>query len=128
MRRSELRVLVLVEAEHDLRSLDHDRPPDEIGILHHQLDRFLFRFRQRPLLEDRAPGADVVQKALGVDVLLEELARRRLLVDVDLVDVDLLLVQKTSGVFAGRSSGLGVERRLRHVDTIMERRGRLEGC
>jgi len=57
-------------------------------------------------------------------VLLEELARRRLLVDVDLVDVDLLLVQKTSGVLAGRSRGLGIERRLGHGSTII---ARLEG-
>ena len=132
MRRSELSVSVLVEAEDHLRPLDHDRPPDEVGVFHHHRDRLLLRLRQRPLLEHRAARADVVEEAVGVDVLLEELARRRLLVDVDLVDVDLVLVQKTSGVLAGRSSGLRIEGRFRHGSTIIARSqggkaGRLEG-
>jgi hypothetical protein len=42
-------------------------------------------------------------------VLLEEPARRRIAVDVALVDVDLQLIQKTSGITAGGSSGFPVE-------------------
>jgi hypothetical protein len=42
-------------------------------------------------------------------VLLEKRAARRVLVDVDLLDVDVLLVQETPGVLAGRSRGLGIE-------------------
>ena len=120
----ELGVLVLVEAEDDLRPLDHDRPPDEVWVLQHHRDCLLLRLRQRPLLEHRAAGADVVEEALSVDVLLEELARWRLLVDVDLIHVDPALVQKTSGVFAGRSGRLRIEGRFRHSHTIIER---LEG-
>jgi hypothetical protein len=52
---------------------------------------------------------------LRVDVLLEELARRRRLVDVDLFDVDPVLIQETPGVLARRSRGLGVEDRFRHA-------------
>ena len=120
MRRLELGVLVLVAAEDDLRPLDHDRPPDEVWVLQHHRDCLLLRLRQRPLLEHRAARADVVEEAVGVDVLLEELARRRLLVDVDLVDLDALRIQKTSGILAGRSGRFGVERRLRHRDKIIE--------
>src|SRR5262249_44100479 len=42
-------------------------------------------------------------------VLLEELARRRIPVDIDLVYVHACVVQKTSGVFARRSGRLGVK-------------------
>ena len=124
MRRSELGVLVLVEAEDHLRPFDHDRPPDEVGVFQHHRDRLLLRLRQPALLEHRAAGADVVEEAIGVDMLLEELARRRFLVDVDLIDVDLALVQKTSGALAGRSGRLRIKRRFRHGNTIIER---LEG-
>jgi hypothetical protein len=51
---------------------------------------------------------------LVVDVLLEECAVRRFLVDVAFGDVDVLFSQKTSGVLAGRSSRLGVKKRLCH--------------
>ena len=119
MRRSELFVLVLVEAEDHFRPLDHDRPPDQIGILHHHRDGFLLRLRQRPLLEHRAAGADEIEEPIGVDVLLEEFARRRFLVDVDLMNLNAGRIQKTSGILAGRSSGFGVKRRLRHGDKII---------
>jgi hypothetical protein len=42
-------------------------------------------------------------------VLLEKRARRRFLDDVLEVDFDAVLLQKTSGVEAGRSGGLAVE-------------------
>jgi hypothetical protein len=66
-----------------------------------------------------------------LDVLLEELARRRFFVDVELGDVDALGVQKTSGVLARRSGGLPVESRFRHHCRIIEiADGRVEisGC
>jgi hypothetical protein len=47
-------------------------------------------------------------------MLLEELARGRRLVDVDLLDVDLLRIQETPGVLARGSGGLRVENRLGH--------------
>jgi hypothetical protein len=51
---------------------------------------------------------------LGIDVLLEKRAVRRILVDVAFLDVNLLLLQKTSGVVAGRSRGFEVEDWLGH--------------
>ena len=113
--------MILVESEDYLRPFDHDRPPDQVGVLHHHRDGFLFRFRQRPLLEHRASRAHEIKKAIRVDVLLEELARRRLLVDVDLVDLDALRIQKTSGILAGRSGGFRIEGRYRHGDKIIEK-------
>jgi hypothetical protein len=47
-------------------------------------------------------------------VLLEKGPIRRVPVDVDLLDVDVLLRQKTPGVTAGRSRGFPVEARLGH--------------
>ena len=125
IRRSEFFVLLLVEPEDHLRALDHDRTPDQVRVLDHQGDRFLLRLRQRPLLEDRTARADEIEEPLGVDVLLEELTRRWLLVDVDLLDLDPCRVQKTSGVLAGRSSRLGVERRLCHQVIITRQDGRM---
>jgi hypothetical protein len=51
---------------------------------------------------------------LFVDVPFEKRTIRRILVDVALLDVDLLLLQKTSGVTAGRSSRFPVKRWFRH--------------
>ena len=112
--------MLLVEAERDLRALDQDRPPDQVRVLHHQIDRFLLRLRQSPLLEHRASRAHEIEEAARVDVLLEEFARRRILVDVDLLNVDTCLVQKTSGVLAGGSGRLRVESRLGHRRRIIE--------
>src|SRR5262245_15742987 len=120
MWRSELRVLVLVEPERHLRAADQDRPADQIRILHHQIDRFLLRLRQRPLLPDRTARAHEIEEAAGVDVLLEKLAGRRFLVDVDFLHLDPVCVQKTSGVLASGSGGLGVKRELRHRRTIVK--------
>jgi hypothetical protein len=53
-----------------------------------------------------------------LDVLLEERAIRRVPVDVTLFDVDVLLLQKTSGVSARRSGGFPVEGCLGHADII----------
>jgi hypothetical protein len=47
-------------------------------------------------------------------VLLEKGPIGWFLVDVDLRDVNPVRIQKTSGVFTGRSSGLGVEGQLGH--------------
>jgi hypothetical protein len=47
-------------------------------------------------------------------VFFEKGAIRRITIDVVLLDVDLVLLQKTSGVAARRSGGLPVEEWLRH--------------
>ena len=120
MRSSEFGVTLLVEAEDDLRPLDQDRPPDQVGILHQQGDGFLLRLRQRPLLEYGTPRAHEIEKPLRVDVRLEELTRGRFPVDVDLVDVDPCRIQKTSGILAGRSRRFRVEGRSRHDSRIVE--------
>jgi hypothetical protein len=111
-------VLSLVEAEGDLRTADQNGPPDEIRLFHHQIDRLSLRLRQRTLLEYRAAPADEIQEVVMADVFLEEGAIRRILVDVTLLDVDSLLLQKTSGVAAGGSRGLPIEDRLRHGQIV----------
>jgi len=118
-------VAIFVEPESHLRSFDEDRASDQVGVLHHEIDRFFLRFRERPFLEHGASRADEVEKPARVDVLLEKLTRRRIAIDVDLVDLESGFVQKTSGVFACGSGGLPIERRFRHIDTIIK--GRL-GC
>jgi hypothetical protein len=55
---------------------------------------------------------------LVIDVLLEERAVGRRLVDVALFDFDSVLVQKTSGVAACSSGGLPVEDGLGHPDIV----------
>jgi hypothetical protein len=107
--------LVFVEAERHLRATDEDRAFDEVGLLHHQVDGVFLRLRQRTRLEDRAARADELQEAILVDVLLEERPVGRGLVDVAFLDVDLLLLQKTSGVAAGRSRGFEIEHGLGHA-------------
>ena len=114
----QLRVGILVESKGDRRPLDQDRPADQVGVFHHQIDGLVLRFGQRPFLEDGAPRAHEVEKPLAVDVLLEEGPVRGGLVDVDLLDVDLLLVQETPGVLAGGSGGFGVEGRFRHPEIV----------
>ena len=120
MRRLELAVRVLVEPEDHPRALDHDRAANQVRILHHQRDRFFLRLRQRPVLEHRAARADKVEEPIGIDMRLEELTRGWLLVDVDFTHVHAGRIQKTSGVFAGRSGRLRVKRRFRHERRIME--------
>ena len=116
IRRSELGVLLLVEPERHLRSFDEDRPADQVRIVHHEIDRFFLRFRQRAFFPHRAARAHEIEEVTRVDVLFQEFARRRLLIDVDLVDIDLARVQKTSGVLARGSGGLRVKGRLRHIE------------
>jgi hypothetical protein len=120
MRRLEFRVTVLVEPERDSGSFDEDGTPNQVRVLHHQSNGFLLRLWQRALLEDRAARADEVEEPIGIDVLLQELAGRGFLVDVDLVNIDAGRVQKTSGVLAGGSGGLRVESRFRHPHRIIE--------
>src|SRR5262245_59534126 len=120
MRRSELVVLLLVEAEDHASALDENRPPDQVRVLHHEIDRFLLRLRQRALLEHRAARAHELEEAVGVDVALEELTPRRFLVDVELVHVDSGRVQKSSGILAGRSTRLPVKGRFWHPRRIPE--------
>jgi hypothetical protein len=108
------RIRVFVESKRDLRSVDQDGPADEVWLLHHQIDRFLLRFRQGPLLEHRASSAHEVEEPAGIDVLLEKRPRRRFLVDVMLFNVDVLLVQITSGVAARGSGRFPIENRSRH--------------
>jgi hypothetical protein len=120
MRTLELAVLVLVEAEHHFAPPDQNRAPNQVRVLHHEVDRFLLGPRQRPLLPDRTPRADEVEKAGRVDVLLEEITRGRLLVDVELVNVNARLIQKTSGIFARGSRRLRVKDRFRHERRIIE--------
>ena len=111
-------IRLLVEPEQDLRPTHEDGAADQVGVLHHQVDRLALRFGQRALLEHRAAGADEVQETVGVDVLFQKSPIRRRFVDVDLLDVDILLVQETPGVLAGRSGGLGVEGRLGHPEIV----------
>ena len=111
---SDPRVGVPVEPERHLRSAHEDGAPDQVRVLHHEIDRSGLRFRQRPLLKDRTARAHELEKPFLVDVFLEELARRGRLVDVDLLDVDLLCVQDTPGVLARGSGGLRVEDGLGH--------------
>src|SRR5579872_4477616 len=66
---------ILVEAKRHLRPTHENRPPDEVRIVQHEVDRFLLRLRQGPLLEHRAARAHEVEEAVLVDMLLEELAR-----------------------------------------------------
>jgi len=53
-----------------------------------------------------------------VDVALQERPIGRLLVDIAFDDLDSLRIQKTSGVAAGRSSGLPEEDRFRHPSIV----------
>jgi hypothetical protein len=99
-------------------SADQDRPLDQVRLRHHQIDGFLLRLWQGSLFEDGAPRADVVQKAISVDVLFEEGTIRRVAIDVPFFDVYVLLLQKPSGVTAGRSRRLPVKDRLRHVRAL----------
>jgi hypothetical protein len=100
---SQLRVLLFVESKRHLVSSDEDRPFDQIRLLHHQVDRFFLGPRKRALFEHRAAGADEVEKTPFVDVSFQELPVRWIFVDVSFDDLDLSLIQKTSGVTAGRS-------------------------
>jgi hypothetical protein len=107
-----------VEPERHFRAPDENRAPDQIGILHHQVDRLLPGLRKRPLLEDRAAGADEVEEPFRVDVLLEKRAIRRRLVDIDLFDRDPLLIQVTPGILTGGSGGFRVEGRFGHQEIV----------
>jgi hypothetical protein len=120
MRTLELAVQVLVEAEYHFAAPDQNRPPNQVRVLDHEVDRFIFGLRQRPLLPDRASRADEVEKAGRVDVLFEEIPRGWLLVDVELVNVNAGLVQKTSGILACGSRWLRIEGWLRHERRIIE--------
>ena len=111
-----LRVLLLVEAEGHLRSTHEDRAADQVRLLHHEIDCFLLRLRQRPLFEYRATRAHESEEPILVDVLLEKRAVRRVAIDVALVDVKPVLLQITSGVAARRSRGLPEKCRLGHGD------------
>ena len=108
-------VRVLVEPEDHLRPSDEYRPPDEIWILDHEVDRFLLRFWQRPLLENGTSCADEIHEACRIDMALQEVTRRRLLVDVYFLNVHAGLVQKTSGILARRSGRLCIERGLHTI-------------
>jgi hypothetical protein len=115
---SAIPVRVLVEPEGHLPPANEDWPFDEVRLLHHQINRFLLRSRQRPLLEYRAPRAHEIEKTIRVYVLLEKRPCRRVPVDVPLFDIDLVLLQKTSGVAAGGSGRFPEERRLRHAGIL----------
>jgi hypothetical protein len=106
--------------------LDQDRSLDEVWLIHHQVDGFFLGFRQRPRLAHRASSTHELEEALGIDVFLEKRPIRRIPVDVTLLDVDPLLCQKTSGVSAGRSSGLQVEDWLGHGGIVRLGRGTIE--
>ena len=110
-------VRLSIEAEDHAIALDQNRTLDQIGLRHHQVDRLFLRAREWTLLEHRATSAQEVEEMRGIHVFFEEGAARRVLVDVDLLKGDTLLVQKTSGIAAGRSRGFPIERRLRHRGT-----------
>jgi hypothetical protein len=111
-------IRLLVESERHLRPANQNRPPDQIRIFHHQVDGLALGLRKRTLLEDRAARTHEIEKARGVDVLLEEVARGRRLVDVELLDLDLVLIQETPGVLARGSGRLCVEDRLGHQEIV----------
>ena len=113
---SQLFVRFLVEPEYDRLPADQHRSSDEVWLFHHQVDRLLLRFRQRPLFEDGTARADEIEKPAIVDVLLEERSIGRRLVDIAFFDVDLVLLQKTSGVTAGGSGRLPIENPFGHGD------------
>jgi hypothetical protein len=120
---SPARVLIFVEAKNCLRSAHENRPLDQVGLLDHEIDRFLLRLRQRPLLEDGTSRADEIEKMGFIDVLLEEGPIRRISVDVAFLDLDMVLLQKTSGVAACRSRGLQIEEGLWHAHILRGGRG-----
>jgi hypothetical protein len=107
--------VVLVEAENDFRSFDQNRAPDQVGVLHHQVDGFLLGARQWSLLEDRAALADEIEEVLGVDMTFEKFPWRWFAIDVELVNFNAGSFQKTSGVAAGRSTRFPVKGGLRHT-------------
>ena len=119
IRRLELGVRVLIEAENHLRPLDQNRPADEIRIGQHEVNRLLLRLRERPFFPDWTAHAHVIEETSGIHVSFEPFARRGLFVDVDFRDVDIRGRQKTSGVLAGRSGRLAVEHWLGHTSRIV---------
>jgi hypothetical protein len=113
-----LGVPLLVEPEYGARAPDQDRPLDQVRLLHHQVDGFLLRPGQGACLEDGAAGAHEVEEVVRVDVALEKRPIRRITIDIPLFDIDLQLLQKTSGVSAGGSSRLPVQNRFGHPGII----------
>jgi hypothetical protein len=111
---SQLFVRFLVEPEYHFLPADQHRPSDEVRLFDHHVDGFSLRLRQRTAFEDRAAGADEIQEPVLVDVALQKRAIRRCPVDIPLLDVNLVLLQKTSGVTACGSRGFPVEDWLRH--------------
>ena len=109
-----LRVLRFVETKNGPRASHQNGSLDQVRLFHHQVDRFLLRFRQRPRLEYGAARTHEVEEAIDFDVRFEKCPVGRLLVDIAFLDVNALLLQKTSGVAAGRSGGFPEEGRLRH--------------
>jgi hypothetical protein len=104
-------VPLTIESKDGLVALDENRAFDQVRLLHHEVDRFLLRLRQWTLFEDGTARADEFQEPGFIDVPLQKLTVRRMLVDVAFGDVDLVRLQKTSGISAGGSGGLPVERR-----------------
>ena len=117
---SQLLVRRLVEAEHHPRAFDQHGTLDQVRLFEHQVDRLALAARECPRLEDGTATADVLEEVRIADVPLEELARRRRLVDVPLLDRDPALGQETPGVLAGGSGGLAVEDGCGH-DGILDR-------
>jgi hypothetical protein len=113
-----LPVFVFFESERRLSPAYQDGPPDQIRLVHHQIDRFLLGLRQRPCLEYRAARAYEIQEVVRLDVLLEKCPVGRVPVDVALFDADVLLLQKTSGVAARGSGRFPVENRLGHAPIL----------
>src|SRR4029450_900027 len=115
----ELFICLAIEAEDYLAAADQDRATDQVRLLHHQVDCFLLRLRQRPLLEHRAARADEIEEVLLVDVSLEKRTIGRIGVDVDLGGFAVMLFQKTSGIAAGRSRRLPVKSDTRHDGIVL---------
>jgi hypothetical protein len=55
-----------------------------------------------------------------VDMLLQELAGWGVPIDVDLLDIEAFLGQKTSGVLTGRSGRLRIEDRFGHAPSCLD--------
>lgn len=95
-----------------LRIADDDRAADEIGILEHQIDGLLLRQLARAEVALFVSGAAPVEEVVGarlVDQLLEQLARRRLLGEIVLVQIDALLLEVGDRLPAARSTRLEID-------------------
>jgi hypothetical protein len=114
-----------------LRIADDDRAADEIGVLEHQIDGLLLRQLARAEVALFVGGAALVEEIVEmrlVDQPLQQLARRRLLGEIVLVQIDALVLEVGDRLPAARSTRLEIDidfflHRLRINMTKNERTG-----